>query len=471
MKGNVIMSLTDEIFSLIRKGKEMTNDIEDIRRLNTQSITKGANEGTFQFPIITTDNISIAMASTIARNMERVYASFTQTWLSMNPMIDVTVDRTPLDYLKKFHQNIKLEGVIEEDLLGERQNRNESFKSFMESTFPNLEVPDDCIDSVMEGVYSGDYKLYLDPTGSYGIAFKESVCSKYLAENNKELLIEHLSLFDVRPVPMTTFTEAEPATKTDILGAVADGYAQRAENDAVKTKMDIYDKTAKVYNNLKTPQLLERDIKKSNDMQPFALQIRLMAVNDKKEFIQYLDFVLGIKAVLHLLKSDEIVLNLSYVLQNKSLMFKLLRWTTGEISLFKDLLFNINEIKFDVANRTNGHSPWFSTLKRLKEKKVTVGTFGAHKLVPNSTLVVSSYEVELVKKNTGMDLRDVSTIKKIMDKLFLIAFIIVDDGTETIDIMYDYASAYQTYALETLEREISMSSNKLGKEIGRLISR
>ena len=458
------MSITDEIFSLLRKGREMTADIDELRSLNTRSITKGANEATFQFPIITTDNISVPMASAITRNMERVYASFTQSWLSMNPMIDVTIDRTPLDYLKKFHQNIKLEGAIEEDLLSENSERQRGFMSFMESTFPELEVPEDALESVIEGAYNGDYKLFLDRTGSYGIAFKESVCSKYLSENNKELLKEHLSQFDLKPFQPTTFTEAKSTTKTDIVSAMVDGANQKAKNDEAI-------RNANLTGNLKTPQLLDRDVKKSNDIQPFALQIRLMAVNDKKEFIQYLDFVLGIKAVLHLLKSDEIVTNLSYVLQNKSFMFKLLKWTTGEISLFKDLLFNIDEIKFDVNNRTKGHSPWFSTLKRLKAKKVTFGTFGVHKLVPNSTLVVSSYEVELVKKNTGVDLRDVSAVKKIMDKLFLIAFIIVDDGTETVDIIYDYASSYQTYALETLEREISLSSNKLGKEIGRMISR
>ena len=45
---------------------------------------------------------------------------------------------------------------------------------------------------------------------------------------------------------------------------------------------------------------------------------------------------------IYALKSDEIVTNLSYVLQNKSFMFKLLKWTTGEISLFKDLANSIS---------------------------------------------------------------------------------------------------------------------------------
>ena len=48
-------------------------------------------------------------------------------------------------------------------------------------------------------------------------------------------------------------------------------------------------------------------------------------------------------------------------------------------------------------------------------------------------------------------------------------FIVCDDSTGTIEILYDGDAAFQTYALESIEREISLSSNKLGREIGRMI--
>jgi hypothetical protein len=57
-----------------------------------------------------------------------------------------------------------------------------------------------------------------------------------------------------------------------------------------------------------------------------------------------------------------------------------------------------------------------------------------------------------------------------MNNLFLVAFVIIDEATGTLNILYDGDSAYQTYSLETLERENTMSSNKLGREIGRMIS-
>ena len=60
--------------------------------------------------------------------------------------------------------------------------------------------------------------------------------------------------------------------------------------------------------------------------------------------------------------------------------------------------------------------------------------------------------------------------RRMIDALFLMAFIIVDDGSGTVEILYKDEPAYQTYALETLERDLSMNSNKLGREIGRMIS-
>jgi len=115
-------------------------------------------------------------------------------------------------------------------------------------------------------------------------------------------------------------------------------------------------------------------------------------------------------------------------------------------------------------------SPFLPTLKRLKEKKVNLSSSGINKLVPNATLVVSSFEVEDIKSEFGFDIRDTYFAKKIIKELFLLAFIIVDEGSETIDILYEGSDSFETYTLETLEREVSLSSNKLGKEIGRMIS-
>ena len=59
------------------------------------------------------------MANTFARTMERVYASFTQTWISLHPFMDISLDPTPMSYLKRLHQNMRVESVNQFEDTGE----------------------------------------------------------------------------------------------------------------------------------------------------------------------------------------------------------------------------------------------------------------------------------------------------------------------------------------------------------------
>ena len=70
-----------------------------------------------------------------------------------------------------------------------------------------------------------------------------------------------------------------------------------------------------------------------------------------------------------------------------------------------------------------------------------------------------------------MDIHSMRYASKLVKELFLMALIIVDNGSGTVDILYDGNNQFQTYSLETIQREASQVSNSaaLGKEIGRLL--
>ena len=434
------MGFIQEISELIRKGPELQGKINDVK-LNTKSVARGAKDSTFQFPCLISDTIPVDMANTTARYLDQVYASFTQTWLSMNAMFDITIDPTPLSYLRKLHQNLRLE-----------------------SNFDDMILDSDDIEDYMENVYDGKYRLYMNPTKTFGMSFNMADhLTKAVIESHKEQLNAYLSDYDLTPIEVT---EADAPSAYDFAQAVLDGELSNREAMVNKDKMSW---TSKGNGNAK---ILDADIKKSNDMMPFGIQVRLLAVNDKKEFVQYVDVVIGVKTILHPVKSNDMIENIVRTLQNKSALFKFLRWTTGEISLFKDIILNIDNIKTDTANKYNGKSPFFNTLKRLKNKKLTVRNFtvpGA--VIPNATIVVSNYEVDELKQKYAIDVNNVSVAKKLMSGLFLMSFMIMDEGMGTISVLYDGDDAFQTYSVENIERENSLSSNKLGKEIGRMISR
>lgn len=449
------MGSLGDILKEIKNAPRVINNISQ-SNLKGRSMIRRAKDATFQFPMIIPKSCPIDMATACTRMMDRVYAGYTQIALGNNSTMNMALDSSPTQFLKRFHQNIKFEQAI-----------------------ADLSVPEDEREAYMEKVYNGEYRLFTDPSKQFFMLF--NTADKKLGmmlESNREGLKPYLSeinmskqmrdIFESANENEYTEAESDATTAEDITQALLDGKLKQQQLSDRRAVSDI----AKNYaSTLRGPQLTDGDIKRMNDMTPYAVQIRLSVVNSADEFVQFMDIVVGIKTVLHLVDTDDMIANLEKALQNRSVLFRFLRWTTGEISLVKDLLLNMDDLRFDAANQNAGKSPLFGNLKRMKRRGVGMSGFSMpHGLIPNATLLVTSYEVDHMKNTYGIDMREESVAKKLMEGLDLMTFIICDDGAGTVDILYDGDATFQTYALESIEREVSMSSNKLGREIGRMIA-
>ena len=91
--------------------KTAANAKDAYGKMQHKSIAKGALDGTLQFPCLISNTLSVEMATTIAKTLERVYASFVQTYFSLNNTIDISVDKNPNMFLQKFHHNVKVEST------------------------------------------------------------------------------------------------------------------------------------------------------------------------------------------------------------------------------------------------------------------------------------------------------------------------------------------------------------------------
>lgn len=431
------MGMIEDITNLMRKGPALVSQLDPIK-INTKSVVRGAKDATFQFPCLISDTIPIDLANTLVSTLDRVYADFTQTWISLHPFMDMSLDPTPMSYLKRLHQNMKVESVQEFSDNGEECER------------------------IMKEAYEGENLLYMNPNKTYGVMItgaNKGSCE--MLESHKQYLREYMSDFNLAPI-----TEApdEPIDSAyDLTNQLLNSKVKQVEDEKRNNMMN-------QMRNRDVPKLLDRDVKKTNELTPFGIQVRLIAKNEKNEFVQYVDFIVGVKAILHPVKSDDVIDNIKRALQNKSLFFKFLRWTSGEISLFKNIVLNVDDIKLD-ANKNASKSPWFPALKRLKNKKIGISNLTVpHGVIPNATLAISSYEADELLNKNAIDIRQPAIAKKIMSQLSLIAFVIIDEATGTINILYDGDTDYQTYSLETLQRQNDLTSNKLGREIGRMIS-
>lgn len=449
------MGSLGDILKEIKNAPRVINNISQ-SNIRGKSMIRRAKDATFQFPMIIPKSCPIDMATACTRMMDRVYAGYTQIALGNNSTMNMALDSSPTQFLKRFHQNIKFEQAI-----------------------ADLAVPEDEREAYMEKAYNGEYRVFADPDRKFFMLF--NAADKKLGmmlESNREGLKPYLSeinmskqmrdIFESGYEEEYTEAESDEINAEDLTQALLDGKLKQQQLADRRAMADIAKNNAAA---LRGPQLTDGDIKRMNDMTPYAVQIRLSVVNSADEFVQYMDIVVGIKTVLHLVDTDDMISNLEKALQNRSGLFRFLRWTTGEISLVKDLLLNMDDLRFDAANQNAGKSPLFGNLKRMKRRGVGMSGFAMpHGLIPNATLLVTSYEVDHMKNTYGIDMREESVAKKLMEGLDLMTFIICDDGAGTVDILYDGDATFQTYALESIEREVSMNSNKLGREIGRMIA-
>ena len=425
----------------MRFGPELTNDLREVK-MNTRSVARGAKDSTFQFPMLVDDSIPVDMTGTIGRTFDYIYANFAQSWISMNSTYDMTLNPSPFSYLKKLHQNVKFEG---------------------------LEVEPDDVESYMEKVYDGSYRLYMNESNTFGVLFNVAdKPTKLMLEANRDQLRDPHSGLNLREVVDVTAKAVKDYQ--DAVGRENKEYRDQTmhELNYAKGLRDLKYGDSKA---AKGPKLTNQKVEKLNDMTPYGLEVRLIAVNDQNQFVQYVDIVLGIKTVIHPVQADDLIDNIGRAIQNKSLAFKFLRWTTGELSLIKDLILNMNEIRDDAFNRSS-KTPFFSKLKRIKNRRFGIDMFGSpHFVIPNSTIVVSTYVVDKLKDSMGIDLRNPATAKKTVDSLFLMGLVILDEGTGLVSVMYDGDTQFQNYTIDGLEKDRMLNSNKLGNEIGRMIAR
>lgn len=425
----------------MRFGPELTSDLRDVK-MNTRSVARGAKDSTFQFPMLVDDSIPVDMTGTIGRTFDYIYANFAQSWISMNSTYDMTLNPSPFSYLKKLHQNVKFEG---------------------------LEVEPDDVESYMEKVYDGSYRLYMNESNTFGVLFNVAdKPTKLMLEANRDQLRDPHSGLNLREVVDVTAKAVKDYQ--DAVSRENKEYRDQTmhELNYAKGMRDLKYGDPKA---AKGPKLTNQKVEKLNDMTPYGLEVRLIAVNDQNQFVQYVDIVLGIKTVIHPVQADDLIDNIGRAIQNKSLAFKFLRWTTGELSLIKDLILNMNEIRDDAFNRSS-KTPFFSKLKRIKNRRFGIDMFGSpHFVIPNSTIVVSTYVVDKLKDSMGIDLRNPATAKKTVDSLFLMGLVILDEGTGLVSVMYDGDTQFQNYTIDGLEKDRMLNSNKLGNEIGRMIAR
>ncbi len=488
------MGILRDTLEAIRDLKSIGNVADFAKRRKFSSISKRSLEGTLQFPVLASKSLDIDTLQMTSKALERQFATFAQVSMTMDPTLNLSSEKDIQGYLRKFHQNIgtrdsindglgMFRGAFENATLYSHEKENLLLHAVVcegSTGTVNIDNKNQLVD-VFDHINMESLNSMFRP-----IEAKYDFPDKALSDYHNGVVTEARGSEDddgSTPYQRKRDRQKDYQDKRDFEYRVA---MDRVRLDNEDRRMNL-EKDKLAASNIRTPKeltpkdrdiiqvpqniLKDNDVRKANEMVPTTMHIRVMLFDDNKQGQGFFDFIIGIKTTLHPINSDEIMTNLVSAAKNNSKAFNFIRWTTGEISFFRDFLFNIKELEDDVFNRSSGASNWWITLKRRKTlAKFRDNTFMSKgQLLPNTSIVISMDEAEYLKSTFGYDMMDPDFVDKIMKQYFLLSFVVIDNASQIGHFLFDGQTEYQTYTFSSLEKE---NTNKADiKEVLKLVNR
>ena len=429
------MGILNDISEVVKSVSTLVRTNSSAMKKNNDSLAKKAKEGILQFPAICSNSLDADTLSMASKALERNYATFAQIVYTMNCVAQVDEIKGVGDFINKFHTNIGNTGTI--DVL------NLALKEALED-YSQTELDGMVLETIL---CKGSTNTIIHENS---INLKE-----YMSGFNLDVLNDIFMPADIR--------------KEIIEENIAYNKNHRKYGDIL---LEAEDEKNPNLNRIVIPSkvLDNNELKKANELVPTTLTLKINFMDKNGNLAGERTFNIGVKVTLHPASSEEIINNLCSARDTG--FFKFIRWTTGELSLVKDVLLNLNEIKLDVVNKTAGKSGWFSTFKRLKAKSTILSKFskGAQGFHPLGTIIISMDEAEIIKNKSGLDLTRVSDVKKVMDKFMLLGFVILDPATQTAMFIFDDSPDFEMQPFSGLKREGNGSNTDL-KELLKVMNR
>lgn len=425
-----------------------------------RSLAKSSLEGTFNFPVIVPDDLTIEDATLVSKALERQFASFTLTVLTMNPYLN-THGKTPSaeKYLKKYHQNLDV--------------RTDSTDIFNTVTRMMTEAADkigveydtltECEQHIMFKVYEGVNCMAVN---------KENLRFNYSIQEVAESGIVN-DIFNTRPRVLTEASDDDEINVNIDAGDIKLNLGNIGQ--------DIGTSLGRTLNRGQAPKAaldkkqlnhqLDNDYKKANELVPTLLHMRIYPYDKATNIaLDAIDFIVGVKATLHPVTSEEMILNMARGIKNDSKFFNMIRWTTGEIRFMRDFVLGVSELKLDAKNTGSTTSKWWTMLKRRRGMARIKNVILPNKMLPNATIVMTRDGVDALKKQYGYDLNNVNLVYKLMEQYFLVAFVIVDPGLQRVQFLFDGKNEYEIQTFAGLARENQVDDKKF-KEMMNMLGR
>lgn len=432
------------------------------RLASATSLSKATEGLVLVFPHLCTESVSLETAMMLTKAIETKAVSLLQIAFSA---FNITNSEDAVSFVKQFHTNIgsgkiTLDGFMDAMDAATNESGNpfngvdrrlvksvlEEFKQ-MECYFEE-DLSETSINDFSVVNRYGNYIITEARRGGFGGRYKPDVAK-----------FRHQVASEKRRDAYQRERDAVQDEKDDRI------YRQKEREIDLKFA-DIDNKQFKDDFDMIKQQLMPSDVKKANDMVPTMMIINFVTTRgDKNATPIRSQAVIGIKAKLYPVTSNDIINKIIVKNADTNVFLKLMRVSTRELNFVKDFLLAIDDAKLSAISCSTKGSDTNKLLKLL-ERRALKGKIRSKLNMKNAykaitTLTISKEEADMIKQYNNVDVYNPSTIRKIMETLNIMQFIIADDSEESAYIIMDTGEdMYEKISYTHLERESTDGSYK-----------
>lgn len=426
-----------------------------------KSITRANKDLTMTFPVMVSNTVDPASAQLVSRALERKFVTLTQMLLSA---ISITSSKDAIDHLKNVHSNLDLSSLFDVDdylAISQEATANHIFDAAeikaVYETFRQERLHAKPLSHLHE---------FLSKDVTDAIARQPRVAGNIANRKFNDLSDEDkaraMNYYGSDTVTRNKSLEKQNKSLTQQLKDI-----ERANSKLSNSNSNLQSRLDDIRNNTRaglTKLAKDQDYKKANELQPTLLQIQFISTNDNNDPIT-VDAYVGIKTKIYCVDSADIA---NHIVSKRSYnfsLYNLIKATSGEIEFWRDFVFAIKKAKIDAVSNTNRGSSsklWKVLERRALASKINRFMSARNDATAITTLMMSAYDVEMLRKMEDIDISDSRVARKLMDDYNLVGIVIVDDSTESAKIIFDTGDdEYEPYTFKTLKRDDKMDYKQM----------
>lgn len=209
---------------------------------------------------------------------------------------------------------------------------------------------------------------------------------------------------------------------------------------------------------------LEQDkIDKANQQMPLMMKVNFISKATGRPITT--SAYLGIKCKLFDVAGLDIIQRIVSKNSSAISLFNFIRATSQEIGFWRDFVFALSKAKVDaISNARNGSSSkmWKALEQRAAKSKLNQFFRQKNDATAITSLLVTTDEVEELKKNNDIDLSRSNVARKIMSDYNLLCIGIVDETTESVALIFDTGDdEYELVRFKSLKKDKDMDAKQI----------